>query len=148
MDIKKYIATIVQNGRSEDMKKMSDMLEEVVCKMKEYHPETYKHYKTCLYEMAYGKKLNKEIAEAWVKEMKPAGQHWTMEEAETAMKSKELKTSLTDFYVAINMMYNDNYKIVKDNEALAIDLAINWLDDEDAVANKIYEYYKYIAKKE
>lgn len=64
------------------------------------------------------------------------------------MKTKDVKSSLADFYTAINMMYNDNYKLVKDNEELAIDLAINWLDDEDAVSNKIYEYYKYIAKRD
>ena len=148
MKVKEYIATIVKNGKQEDMNKLSDMLEEIICKTKEHHPDIYEHYKTCLYEMAYGKKLNKELAETWVKNMKPAGQHWTMEEAETAMKNKDIKSSLADFYIAINMMYNDNYKLVKDNEELAIDLAINWLEDEDAVKDKMYEYYKYIAKRD
>ena len=148
MKVKEYITTIVKNGKQEDMNKLSDMLEEVICKTKEHHPDIYEYYKTCLYEMAYGKKLNKTLAENWVKNMRPAGQHWTMEEAETKMKSKDVKSSLADFYIAINMMYNDYYKLVKDNEELAIDLAVNWLEDEDAVKDKMYEYYKYIAKRD
>ena len=148
MKVKEYIATIVKNGKQEDMNKLSDMLDEIICKTKDHHPDIYEHYKSCLYEMAYGKKINKDLAESWVKEMRPAGQHWTMEEAEATMKSKDVKSSVADFYTAINMMYNDNYKLVKDNEQLAIDLAINWLEDEDAVADKMYEYYKHIAKRD
>ena len=148
MKVKEYIATIVKNGKQEDMNKLSDMLDEIICKTKDHHPDIYEHYKSCLYEMAYGKKLNKDIAERWVKGMRPVGQHWTMEEAEATMKNKDVKSSVADFYTAINMMYNDNYKLVKDNEQLAIDLAINWLEDEDAVTDKMYEYYKHIAKRD
>lgn len=148
MEIRKYIDKIVENNKKEDMEKLSTMLSEIIYKTKEAHPDMYSHYKMCLYETAYGKKLNKDMAEEWVMNMRPAGQHWTMAEAEEVIKAKNLKATAIDYYVVINMMYNDYYKLVKDNEELALELAEQWLDDEDAKENKLFEYWKHVAKKD
>lgn len=51
-----------------------------------------------------------------------------------------------DFYITANMMMNDYHDLVKDDEILALKMARDWLDDSDAVNNKLYEYWKYIAK--
>ena len=53
-----------------------------------------------------------------------------------------------DFYVVANMMYNDYYDLVKDNEELALKMAYMWLNDEDSVKDKLYEYYKHIPKED
>ena len=144
--IRKYIDKIADNGKIEDMKELGDMLAEIIYEMKDAHPEEYHEYKMELYEMAYGKKINEEIAEKWVKEMKPIGMHWTMEETTNAMQSLGYSFNAIDFFVVANMMYNDYYDLVKEDETLALKLAKDWLDDEDAKEDKLYCYWKHIIK--
>lgn len=145
--IRKYIEKIGENKNIKDMEKLGDMLSEIIYSTKDSHPEIYKKYKLELYEMAYGKKLNEEMAEKWVKEMKPVGLHWTMEETTNAMQSLGYNFDTIDFFVVANMMYNDYYNLVKDDETLALKLAQDWLNDEDAKENKLYCYWKHIIKK-
>ena len=142
--IRKYIEKIGENQRKEDMNKLGDMLSEIIYDMKDAHPEEYHGYKMELYEMAYGKTLSQEIAEKWVKSMKPIGLHWTMEETTNAMQSLGYNFNSIDFFVVANMMYNDYYNLVKDDETLALKMANDWLKDEDAKENKLYNYWKYI----
>ena len=148
MEIKKYISDIAENGNTEDMNKLSDMLEEVICKMKEYHPEMYNRYKMKLYETAYGKTINEEMADSWVKEMVPMGKHWSLEESTEVMKSMNYQDKPIEFFVVANMMYNDYYNLVKENEEMSFKLAHDWLNDEDAKDCKLYEYWKYIIKRD
>lgn len=144
--IRKYIDKIADNGKIEDMKELGDMLSEVIYEMKDAHPEEYHEYKMELYEMAYGKKINEEMAEKWIKEMKPIGMHWTKEETTNAMQSLGYNVDTTDFFVVANMMYNDYYDLVKEDETLALKLAYDWLRDEDAKEDKLYCYWKHIVK--
>ena len=46
------------------------------------------------------------------------------------------------------MTYNDYYNIVKDDEELALKFAYDWIKDEDAKDNKLYEYWKHVIKKD
>ena len=87
------------------------------------------------------------MAKKWVKDMQPAGQHWTMEETTGAMQSLNYNVNPIDFYVVANMMYNDYYNLVKEDEELALKLAYDWLNDEDAIEDKLYCYWKNIVKK-
>lgn len=144
--IRKYIEKIGENRKVEDMERLGDMLADIIEDTKESHPEIYKEYKMELYEMAYGKKINEEMAEKWVKEMKPAGLHWTIEETTDAMQSLGYTFDKVDFYVVTNMMYNDYFDLVKDDEELALRLAKDWLDDVDAKEDKLYCYWKHIIK--
>lgn len=146
--IKKYIDKIVENGKQEDMDKLSEILVEIIYKMKEPHHELYKHYKDCLYEMAEGKVVSEEMAHEWVEDMKPIGEHWTMEETTNAMNSLGYKDREIDFYVTSNMIYNDYYDLVKDNEELALKMAHSWINDTDAKEDKLYCYYKHIIKRD
>lgn len=147
MKIKSYISKIVENGKQEDMQKLSDILSEVICKMKEYHHDLYKHYEMCLYEMAYNGKFDEETAVEWVSSMTPIGQKWDIEETTNAMKTLNYNFDNIDYYIVSNMMYNDNYDLVKDDEKLALKLAKNWLEDSDVKEKKLFNYYKYIVKK-
>lgn len=148
MKIREYIKKIVDNGKQEDMEELSEMLEDTIYKLKEIEPKCYKKYKMKLYEMAYGKVLTEEMAYKWVQEMKPKHEHWTMEETTNAMASLGYNCNKIDYYVVANMMYNDYYNLVKDDEELALKMAYMWLDDEDAVKDKLYEYYRHIPKED
>ena len=148
MKIKKMLEVIIDKGKTEDMYKLNDMLDERICDLKEKQPKLYKEYKMKLYEMAYGKVLTEEMAYNWVENMKPKGEHWTVEETTNAMANLGYNCNKIDFYVVANMMYNDYYNLVKDDEELALKMAYMWLDDEDAVKDKLYEYYRHIPKED
>lgn len=148
MKIRSYIDKVVANGKPEEMEKLSDMLTEIIYGMKEHHHDKYEHYKMCLYELAYGKTVNDEMAEEWVKEMKPIGKHWTIEDTTNAMNSMGYSLDPIQFFTVANMMYNDHYDNVKENEELALKLAKDWLNDEDTKQDKLYCYWKHIIKRD
>lgn len=145
--IRDYINKIGETNDREKMEELGDMLEELVLELKESHHEVYDKYKNELYELAYGKTISKEMATEWVKSMKPVGEHWNIEATTSAKESLGYVVDSIDFYVVANMIYNDYYDIVKDNETLALELAKDWLNDEDAIEDKLYCYWKHIVKK-
>jgi hypothetical protein len=147
MEIEEYINKIIDNNKKEDMEKLSDMLEDILCKIKEYDYDKYKCYKMKLYELAVGKKLNEDMAMNWVKSMTPVGLYWTIDETTNAMHQMGYNCNEIDFFISANMMMNDYRDITKDNEELALKMAYDFLNDEDAVENKLYEYWKHIPKK-
>lgn len=147
MKVREYIAKIIANGKAEDMEKLSDMLDEAILKLEIHDKECYEKYLIKLKELAYGKILDEETARKWVTNMQPVGQHWTLEEATSAMQNMNYNLDKLQFYVVANMIYNDYYNIVKDNEELALKLTKDWLDDTDAKENKLYEYWKYVIKR-
>ena len=147
MKIREYIGKIVAKGQKEDMDELSEMLDELICDLKEKNPKLYKRYKEELYELANGKVLTEEMAYAWVEEMKPEHEHWTIEETTKAMNNLNYNCDKLDYYVVVNMMYNDYYDIVKDDEELALKMAYHWLKDEDSLENKLYNYWKYVIKR-
>ena len=126
---------------------LSDVIDMLMCEAKEDDPELYKHIEGVLYEDAYGKVINEKMAQDWVKDMYPTGMHWTMQETTDAMRSLGYSLSPLEYFVVANMMYNDYYSLVKDDEALALKLAKEWLEDEDAKACKLYEYWKHVIKR-
>ena len=146
--IKNYIEKIVQNGKQEDIEHLSDMLSEVIYMMKELHHDKYEHYKMCLYELAEGKVLNEDMANKWVESMQPFGKKWTIEETTNAMNSLGYRDREIDFFVTANMIYNDYYDLVRDNEELALKMAHSWLNDVDAKDSKLYCYRKHIIKRD
>jgi hypothetical protein len=146
MKIKEYIDKISQTRNSEDMEKLSDILEETMYDLKEYDETKFYDYKMQIYEIANGKTLSMDMADDWVKSMQPAGLHWTIEETTSAMQKLGYNLDKIEFYVVANMMYNDYFDIVREDETMALKLAYDWLKDVDAKDDKLYCYWKYIAK--
>ena len=48
------LTKIIDKGNIEDMYKLNEMLDELICDLKEQKPKLYKEYKKQLYELAYG----------------------------------------------------------------------------------------------
>lgn len=145
--IRQYINKIGESKDTAKMEKLGDMLEELIYDLKESHHDMYEEYKGELYELAYGKKLTKEIGTKWVNEMKPVGEHWTLEQTEEARQGLGYELDSIDFYIVSNMMFNDYNDLTKENEELALKLANDWLNDVDAKEDKLYCYWKHIIKK-
>jgi len=151
MEIRKYIDKIGENKKPEDMRKLGDMLAELIYMTRDSHPEIFEEKKMCLYEMAYGKVLTKEMAEEWVEDMKPSAK-WDFDTT-TAVKKQYGISNIDDisFYVVMNMLYSDMGNILGDGETEEslenyINATKDWLNDEDIGKDKLYRYWKYIYK--
>jgi hypothetical protein len=150
MKIKEYIEKIIQKNKKEDMEKLSDMLEDLTYKMKEYDEECYHKYKMKLYEMAYGCILTDDMKREWVSGMKPMAK-WTEEEVENVVKAYGINIPVTSAYVIMNMLYSD-MKIAlgngDDEESLKryIEATKGWYFDEDSKYTKEEKLFKYYFK--
>lgn len=92
--------------------------------------------------------ISDQMAYDWVHNMKPEHEHWTLDDTTSAMRKMGYNCDRLEFYVVANMMYNDFYDVVKDNQELALSMAYLWLNDEDAKEGKLYNYYKNIPKRD
>jgi hypothetical protein len=146
--IRKYIEKIGEKKNVADMEELGDMLAEIIEKTKESHHQLYEKYKLKLYEMAFGKKISQDMAREWVKEMEPVGLHWDMDETTNAMYKLGYNCEEIDFFVVANMIYNDYHDIVKNDDELALKMAYDWLADKDAKEDKLYNYWKYVVKRD
>nr|MBP3680403.1 hypothetical protein [Clostridia bacterium] len=141
---KKYIERMDFVAHKKDVEEILEML---MCEVEESNVELYEHIKCRMYEIVYGKKINEEKAMEWVRSMQPVGQHWTMEETTNAMQKMGYTCDKIEYYVVANMMYNDYYDLVKEDETMALKFAYSWLKDKDSVEHKLYEYWKHIVMK-
>lgn len=105
-----------------------------------------------------GEKITREKGEKWVRKMKgddpeSRGEIWSYEDAKTLAEERGLSTEgqeMVDFYVVLNMVYNDFCKVAKkhgvDTEDYYADLAHAWLYDKDGKppTEKLMAYHKYV----
>ena len=99
-------------------------------------------------------KMDRQTAEDWTRRMKnedgTTGAHWTMEQAEQVMRQHGIQCEPAEFYAALNMLYSDFCEVFKKHGVNKIDfyadMAKAWLDDKDAVSDKLSEYYEYVVK--
>lgn len=121
-----------------------DVLEMLMCEVKETDEHLYKHIKGELYEMVHGKHITHSIAEEWVESMHPVGQYWSMQDTTKVMYELGFNHDEVEFYVVANMLKNDYNNVLDDG--MILNLAHYWLDDKDAKDDKLYEYWKHIVK--
>ena len=145
MDIEEYIEKIVENGRIEDMEKLSDMLEDTLEIVEKCDEDCYKKMEMQLYTMAYGNHLNKEMAEEIVRKMQPYGEKWSYNEVNRIQDERGLNNiSVCDFYTVLNSAYNDYNDIFKDDIEAYVRFTLDFIEDEDAKKDKIFLYYTII----
>lgn len=142
MDIEEYIERIVDNGKIEDMQELSDMLEDTMEIIKDYDKECYKDFEMKLYKMAYGSHLNKSMAQDIVHKMRPYGERWSYEEAESIQRQRGINDIDTpSFYTVLNSAYNDYKDIFSEDVEGYIRFTIDFIKDEDAKPNKVFDYF-------
>ena len=104
--------------------------------------------------------LTREKAERWVKSMcnedpeREEGECWTLEEVKDIARKMGMPAEgkkLIEFYAAINAMYSDYYKVAEKFDLVEDDffaeLAKAFIEDKDAVPDKVAAYYEYIVEK-
>lgn len=142
MDIEEIIQVIVDNGRIEDMRTLSDMLEDTLEELQNYDKECYDKYMMELYKMAYGNTLNKQMAEEIVANMRPYAQRWSMQETQEIQERYGINNvRAVDFYVVINSAFNDYRNLFDDNLDMYVKFTMDFINDEDAKEGKVFKYF-------
>lgn len=142
MDIERYIKKVVNDGRIEDMEELSDMLEDTMEIIKKYDEKCYREYELKLYKLAYGNNLNREMAEKIVRNMKPYGMKWSIEETSNIQRERGINDiSEPAFYTVINSAYNDYHDLFQEDLEMYIRFTLDFIDDEDAKEGKVFLYF-------
>lgn len=144
--IKKYIRMIVDNGKSEDMEELSDMLEEIIYYIKENDKPKYDKYKIKLMGMAYEYKFNEELAKHIVDNMSN-GEIWDIDTIKSVMKNYNVNEDYCEFYIVMNSLASDYGQIISiDDVETYIKMAQAFIHDSDAKDNKVWWYFTNIPK--
>lgn len=147
MDIEEIIEKIADNGRIEDMEKLSDMLEDTLEIIEKYDKECYDKNLMELYKMAYGNVLNREMAEEIVSKMRPYGKRWSIEETQRMQEQYGIDNIRTiDFFIVLNSAFNDYRDLFEDDIEKYIKFSIDFIQDEDAKPDKVFLYYTTISE--
>lgn len=113
--------------------------------------------RTKAYEAEHGPHFNEEHARKAVSKMEnedgSRGQHWSIEET-TALANQhgirlDDKFNKYDWYVALNMVYSDYYKVIinianSNSSKFFVELAKAWICDRDVDEGKMWYYYVYV----
>ena len=142
MDAEEIIQKIVDNGRIEDMKTLSDILEDTMEELKKYDQDCFNEYMMELYKMAYGNTLNKQMAEEIGHKMKQNREKWSIDETQRIMQQYGINNvKNADFYVVINSAYNDYRDLFQDDIEKYVRFTMNFIQDEDAKIDKVFLYF-------
>lgn len=99
--------------------------------------------------------FDRQMAEEWAANMEnedgTRGPHWTLDQAKQVMAQKEIGGNPLKFWIALNATYSDLCKVFKKYGINTVDAYVDfakafWMDDQDAVDDKLAMYYTYIVK--
>lgn len=142
MEVKKYIDKIIEEGTEEDMDKLEDIMIDLIYDLKRYDEDKAHKYKMCLYKMAYGEVLTDKMARKVVEDMKPDGEHWSIEQTTQVKNQYGFNVRDIDFWVVMNMAYNDYKDIFKDNIEMYARWSNAFINDPDAKEGKVFKYFE------
>lgn len=113
--------------------------------------------RTKAYEAKHGPHFNEEHARKAVSKMEnedgSRGEHWSIEETTSLANQHNVrldgKVNKYDWYVALNMVYSDYYRVVvnitgSNNTKFFVELAKAWICDKDIDEGKMWFYYIYV----
>lgn len=109
------------------------------------------------YEAEHGPHFNEEKARKAVSKMEnedgSKGQHWSLEETTSLANQYGIrldeKFNKYDWYVALNMVYSDYYRVIvnmtnSNNTKHFVEIAKAWICDKDIEEGKMWFYYIYV----
>lgn len=149
MKIKEMLEQIIDRGDSQSMYKLNDMLDDLICDLKEEKPKLYEKYKMELYEMAYGKTLNEEMAKEIILKMEPYRMRWSLDETRQVQEQYGLgRIKDIDFWIVMNSAYNDFKDLFDDNLDMYVKYTKLFIQDKDSKDDKVFLYFTTMPKEE
>lgn len=109
----------------------------------------YRHMDECHKDDSWG------WGNRWVDAMENAdgthGAHWTMEQVDAVAKAKGFTGNTWLLWIAMNAEYSDRCEVNKKHGVATADFYYDsavhfWLEDKDAVKDKLLAYYKHVTK--
>lgn len=144
---KEYMEEIIDAGNKESMEKLGYVFNKAMEHLCECDYEMYKKLEMKLYEAVYGKKLNEEMAEKIITDMKPYHMKWSLEQTKEVQEEYGM-TDIRDidFWVVMNSAYNDFSNLFDDNIEMYVKYTKDFIKDEDAKEGKVFTYFTKIPK--
>lgn len=141
------IDKIVAEGTPAQMREMRDWIVDVVHKLKKDDFAAYICAEKHLHHIVWGDHLGEPLATKWVSKMKnkdgSCGAHWTIDQTTQVAKDRSISYDKWDWYAVLNMVYSDYFNARYDINTY-VELAKDWLKDEDIGAGKLLDYYYYV----
>lgn len=138
---RELISKAMEKGNAEEA---WDIADEAMERLKKKHPELYDDLMEDLEGLAY--KIPAEEAEQIVRAMRPKGQNWSLQQVRDLLHSKGIEGHCVNWYLVMNMCYNDYYDTAKayglqSDEDFYFSLAKDFIDDPDAKPYKVEKYF-------
>ena len=144
---REYIDRIIGSNSSNKMSDLKDLLIRTIEDVREMNEDKYYEIEDELYEIVEGKVLTEYRAREIINNMLPYGMHWTIEDTEKIRKSRQFDDiNAIDFWVVMNSAYNDYKELFNDDIDMYADFADLFINDEDAIDNKVYVYFTKIPR--
>ena len=107
-------------------------------------PRKYKELICSLENIAYA--IDRPQAEMIVRNMRPKGQIWSIEQVKEYAMQKGVAGNWIDWYLVMNMCYNDYYNTAKiygfqNDIDFYFNLAKDFIEDPDAEPHKVARYF-------
>lgn len=118
--------------------------EDMLNKLSRKDPILYGEYIDKLEHLAY--RIPKDEAERIVRNMRPKGQYWTYAQVMDLVKSKGVTGDWVNWYLVMNMVYNDYCDTAKryglhNDPDFFYHLAKDFIEDPDAKPMKVEKYF-------
>lgn len=137
----KLIMKAVEKGEGEEAWRIA---EDMMTKLERKDPALYDATMEELEKLAY--KIPREEAEQIVRNMRPKGQYWSYNQIVEVCKSKGITKCFVNWYLVMNMVYNDYCNTAKmyglqNDVDFFFSLAKDFIDDPDAKPMKVEKYF-------
>lgn len=144
MTFQQLIDKYGRDGDIETMEHLTHKIDHFVEEVRERNPEMVEHFLMKI-DLLLNPDFSKESSKYAVSKMKnkdgSIGEHWDYNTTTRVLESKGFDFNPCDWYVALNMIYSDYYKSGRSDDTY-IELAYDFLSDEDAPTHKMKRYYK------
>ncbi len=138
---RELVGRAMDKGFSEEYWDIMDGFISMLCKK---YPDLYDTIIEKLECLAY--RIPEDEAESIVRRMSPRGQHWSYNQVKDFVESHGIKSDWTNWYLVLNMCYNDYYDTAKafglqDDPEFFFSLARDFIEDADAKPLKVEKYF-------
>lgn len=142
---RKLISQIIEQGTSDNMHKLEEIMCKTIDKLKMNDHDAYKEIEYELYKIVHGRHLNEDLAKEWVAKMihkdGTHDEHWTIDQTQQYND----KHDKYEWYAIMNMMYSDHYTS-KFSTNDYVELTKDWFNDPDAHEGKTLRYYMLVVR--
>lgn len=138
---RELVGRAMDKGFSEEYWDIMDDFISMLCKK---YPDLYDTIMEKLECLAY--RIPEDEAESIVRRMSPRGQHWSYNQVKDFVESHGIKGDWINWYLVLNMCYNDYYDTAKafdlqNDPEFFFSLARDFIEDADAKPLKVEKYF-------